>query len=106
MPDLIDAGHVYIALPPLYKVTKGRQERYLKDDDEMNAYFLQTGLEGSKLHVAEDAPPIDDAVLERIARSYLDVVARLEALHRIYPTEVTTALIDAPARVAGRPVDP
>ena len=96
MPDLIDAGHVYIALPPLYKVTKGRQERYLKDDDEMNAYFLQTGLEGSKLHVAEDAPPIDDAVLERIARSYLDVVARLEALHRIYPTEVTTALIDAP----------
>ena len=96
MPELIDAGHVFIALPPLYKVSKGRQERYLKDDDEMNAYFLQAGLEGSRLHVAEDAPPIDDAVLERIARSYLDVVDRLEALNRVYPAELTKALIDAP----------
>ena len=96
MPELIDSGHVLIALPPLYKVAKGRQERYLKDDDEMNAYFLQAGLEGSKLHVSDDAPPIDDAVLEKIARSYLGLVRRLEALHRIYPTELTTALIDAP----------
>ena len=96
MPELIDAGHVFIALPPLYKVSKGRQERYLKDDEEMNAYFLQAGLEGSALHVAEDAPPIDDAVLERIARSYLDVVARLDALNRVYPAELTKALIDAP----------
>ncbi|MYA16702.1 MAG: DNA topoisomerase (ATP-hydrolyzing) subunit B [Gammaproteobacteria bacterium] len=96
MPELIDAGHVFIALPPLYKVSKGRQERYLKDDDEMDAYFLQAGLEGSALHVAEDAPPIDDAVLERIARSYLDVVARLDALNRVYPGELTKALIDAP----------
>ena len=96
MPELIDAGHVFIALPPLYKVSKGRQERYLKDDEEMDAYFLQAGLEGSTLHVAEDAPPIDDAVLERIARSYLDVVARLDALNRVYPAELTKALIDAP----------
>jgi len=96
MPELIDSGHVFIALPPLYKISKGRQERYLKDDDELNAYFLQAGLEGSKLHVAEDTPPIDDAVLERIARSYLDLDARLDALNRIYPAEVTKSLIDAP----------
>ena len=97
MPELIDAGHVFIALPPLYKVSKGRQERYLKDDDDLDAYFLQAGLEGSTLHVAGDAPPIDDAVLERIARSYLELVARLEALHRVYPSELTKALIDAPS---------
>lgn len=97
MPDLIDAGHVFIALPPLYKVSKGRQERYLKGDEERNAYFLQAGLEGSKLHVAKDAPPIDDAVLERIARSYLELEDRLVALHRIYPSELTKALIDVPS---------
>ena len=97
MRELIDAGHVFIALPPLYKVTKSRQERYLKDDEELNGYFLQAGLEGSKLHVASDTPPIDDAVLERIARSYLEVVARLDALHRVYPAELTKALIDAPS---------
>ena len=96
MPELIDSGHVFIALPPLYKVSRGRQERYLKDDDELNAYFLQAGLEGSKLHVSEDAPPIDDAGLEEIARSYLELDARLEALHHIYPVELTKALIDAP----------
>ena len=97
MRELIDAGHVFIALPPLYKVSKSRQERYLKDDEELDAYFLQAGLEGSRLHVASDTPPIDDAVLERIARSYLDVVARLDALHRVYPAELTKALIDAPS---------
>lgn len=96
MPELIDAGHVFIALPPLYKVSKGRQERYLKDDGELEAYFLQAGLEGSELHVAKDAPPIDDAVLERIARAYLELDARLDALHRIYPAELTKALIEAP----------
>ena len=95
MPELIDRGHIYIARPPLYKVKKGRQERYVKDDDELAGYFLQSALEGSRLHANAEAPAIDDASLERLARSYQALVARLEALDRIYPAALTKALLDA-----------
>ena len=97
MPDLITNGNVYIAQPPLYKVKKGRQERYVKDDDELDGYFLQSALESSGLHVNADAPAIEDAYLERLARDYLQVQSRLESLHRIYPTVLTMALLDVEA---------
>ena len=45
MPQLIDAGHIYIALPPLYKVKRGRQEMYLKDDEALADYFVNISLE-------------------------------------------------------------
>ena len=96
MADLIDHGHIFIAQPPLYKVKKGRQERYVKDDDELDAYFLQSALEGSKLHVNAEAPAIDDAYLEQLARDYLSLVARLDALDRVYPAPLTKALLGAP----------
>ena len=96
MAELIEAGHVFIALPPLYKVKRGRQERYVKDDDELEAYFLQSALDGSRLYVNPDAPPIDPAVLERLARDYQDLETRLEALDRVYPAPLTKALLDAP----------
>ena len=96
MLELIDSGHIYIAQPPLYKVKKGRQERYVKDDDELDGYFLQAALEGSALHVNADAPAIDGAYLERTARDYLDVKGRLDALNRVYPVALTMALFDAP----------
>ena len=96
MAELIEHGHVFIALPPLYKVKKGRQERYIKDDDELEAYFLQSALDGSRLHVNPDAPPIDPAVLERLARDYQDLEKRLTALDRVYPASLTKALLDAP----------
>ena len=96
MLELIDSGHIYIAQPPLYKVKKGRQERYVKDDDELDGYFLQAALEGSALHVNAGAPAIDGAYLERTARDYLDVKGRLDALNRVYPVALTMALFDAP----------
>ncbi len=97
MPELVERGHVYIAQPPLYKVKKGKQERYVKDDEELNAYFLQMALDGAKLHVNADAPAIDDSALEELAAEYRRLLGRLDKLYRVYPPVVTQALIDLPA---------
>ena len=80
MPELVERGHIYIAQPPLYKVKKGKQERYVKDDDELNAYLLQQALTGARLYVAQDSPAISDTALEDIARGYLiakNIIQRL-----------------------------
>ncbi|MGE0625098.1 MAG: DNA topoisomerase (ATP-hydrolyzing) subunit B [Pseudomonadales bacterium] len=97
MPELVERGHIYIAQPPLYKVKKGRQERYVKDDEELNAYFLQMALDGAKLHVNADAPAMADTALADLAGEFRRLLGRLDKMHRIYPPVVTRALIDLPA---------
>ena len=97
MPELVERGHVYIAQPPLYKVKKGKQERYVKDDEELNAYFLQMALDGARLHVNADAPAVDDGALAELAGEYKTLLARLAKMGRVYPTIITEALIDLPA---------
>ena len=56
--ELIERGHIYIAQPPLYKISKGKQEQYLKDDDALTGFLTQAALDNSALHVNEDAPGI------------------------------------------------
>ncbi|MDE2306175.1 MAG: DNA topoisomerase (ATP-hydrolyzing) subunit B [Gammaproteobacteria bacterium] len=75
MPVLIERGHIYIAQPPLYKVKKGKQEYYVKDDLELNALLLNTAIDGAALHVNEAAPPLSGPALESLARKYVEVQA-------------------------------
>jgi DNA gyrase subunit B len=99
MPEMIERGHVYIAQPPLYKVKKGKQERYVKDDTELNEYLLQMALDGSSLSVGEGAPPISGVALESIAHKYVAVMGAIQRLSRRYPQSVLEKMIYMPSLV-------
>jgi DNA gyrase subunit B len=96
MPELIERGHIYIAQPPLYKVKKGKQEQYVKDDAELSANLLQTALEGAAL-VAGGKPPLTGAALEELARAYVAVMATIQRLSRRYDGSLLEQLIYLPA---------
>jgi len=97
MRELVERGHVYIAQPPLYKVKKGKQERYVKDDKELHAYLLQLAIDGASLILDEDTPPIADLALENLARQYIMIQAIFNRLEQHTPAEILAALVDLPA---------
>ncbi len=97
MPELIENGHVYIAQPPLYKIKKGKQERYVKDDKELNNYLLQLAIEGARLHVDENAPALSDLALENLSRQYMNLIAVFNRLKRTIPSEFLDNLLNLPA---------
>jgi DNA gyrase subunit B len=96
MRELVDRGHIYIAQPPLYKVKKGKQERYVKDDKELNGYLLQLAIEGATLHLSKDTPAITDLALETLARQFITILAIFERLSRHIPIETLEELVDLP----------
>jgi DNA gyrase subunit B len=69
MPDLIERGYVYIAQPPLYKVKSGKDERYIKDDAELNTYLLKLALDKAVL-IRADGQEITGEALAELARQY------------------------------------
>ena len=97
MRELVDRGHIYIAQPPLYKVKKGKQERYVKDDKELNAYLLQLAIEGTQLHLADGLPALTDLALESLARQYITILAIFNRLQQNMMPEMLEELIDLPA---------
>ena len=93
MPELFERGHIYIAQPPLYKVKKNRQERYVKDDDELNAYFMDMSMQDAKLFVNTEAPAIQGEALETLVVAYQALIQTLMGSRRKYPEELTQALV-------------
>ncbi|MDX9874004.1 MAG: DNA topoisomerase (ATP-hydrolyzing) subunit B [Spongiibacteraceae bacterium] len=96
MPELIERGHIYIAQPPLYKVSRGKQQQYLKDEKAMDEYLTNAALEDAALHVNADAPPITGAALEALVQDYRGVHARIERLSRVYPEIVMKEMVYLP----------
>jgi len=96
MPELIERGHVYIAQPPLYKIKRGKQEVYVKDDNELNAYLLTAALDHAELHVNAGAPALSGAALESLAKEFIAVENIIARLSRRYDVPVLRALASQP----------
>ena len=84
LPEIVEKGYIYIAQPPLYKVKKGKQEHYVKDDAQLNEYLIQLALEKTQLFTDETTPPIQGQGLEKLALAYTQVVSIINRLSRRY----------------------
>ena len=96
MPELIERGHLYIAQPPLYKVKKGRDERYLKEEPELNLYILKLALKNTRLLPAAGEPPLSPSALEVLAQSYTSVLSIFDRLSRQYDRHLLECLLEVP----------
>jgi DNA gyrase subunit B len=96
MPELIQRGYIYIAQPPLYKVKRGKQEQYVKDDKELDNYVLQLAIDNARLHVNKEAPPITGQALETLLKDYYLVTGILRRLTKRYPQEALQAMLGMP----------
>ena len=94
MPELIERGYIYIAQPPLYKIKQGREERYLKDDFELDQYMLNLSMMQAALVPARDAEPITGDALAVIARKYVMADAVVERLSRLMDHDTLHELMD------------
>ncbi|MCX4189739.1 DNA topoisomerase (ATP-hydrolyzing) subunit B [Methylophaga sp. OBS3] len=84
MPELIERGHVYIAQPPLYKIKKGKQERYVKDDAEMERYLTEVALNNASLYPTADSAPIEGSALSVLVEEYQTITAIVRRLSNHY----------------------
>ena len=105
MPELVERGHIYIAQPPLYRASKGRNKQYLKDDHELNELLLTQALDDANLHLAADAPAITKEAFEALAREHGQIENLIKRLHR-YDSRVLHALIEAPELTRATFADP
>ena len=84
LPELIEKGYVYIAQPPLYKIKKGKQEHYVKDDAGLNEYLIQLALDKAQLQTDESTPIIQGQGLEKLSTEYAEVTSVIHRLTRRY----------------------
>jgi DNA gyrase subunit B len=93
MPELVERGHIYIAQPPLYKAKLGKDERYLKDEHELNEFMLRQALVDAALHPAARREPITGDTLAELAKSYLLSEAVIERVSRWIDRDVLLAML-------------
>jgi DNA gyrase subunit B len=93
MPALVERGHVYIAQPPLYKIKHGKEERYLKDDNELAQTMVTIALKDAQLVPREGAEPIRGDALEELARQYLAAEAVVKRIARVIDEAALNAIL-------------
>ncbi|MEM9601546.1 MAG: DNA topoisomerase (ATP-hydrolyzing) subunit B [Pseudomonadota bacterium] len=96
MPELIERGHVFIAQPPLYKVRRGKNERYVKDDDALNSYLTELALQEASLVPGAGAESITGDALAQLCHGFQRVEKMIGRLARRYDAGLLDALVDVP----------
>ena len=95
MPELLERGHIYIAQPPLFKIKKGKRERYLKDEIEKEAFLLELALSDTVLETPE-GEQADESQKEQLRTSYLRMKQEQARLARRYHPNVIEAICSMP----------
>ncbi|MCW8400653.1 DNA topoisomerase (ATP-hydrolyzing) subunit B [Legionella sp. PATHC038] len=86
--ELLERGYIYIAQPPLYKVKRGKQEQYVKDDEALFEYLTQSALDGAAFYPGKDIPPITAMALEELVQQYRRVEKIIKRYKRRYPSDI------------------
>ncbi len=94
MTELVERGHIYIAQPPLYKVKQGRAEKYLKDDQELEIYLLNSALKDAELTTKTNGDVLKEKSLEDIAKQMVLTEAVIRRIARLYDESVLRAIQD------------
>ena len=100
MPEMIEKGYLYIAQPPLYKVTRGRSERYLKDDAELDSYLIDEGTSGEALILPDGTQIAGEDLRDRV-RAASNFKANLARLALRAPADLLEQAAMAGAMAAG-----
>lgn len=96
MKELVERGYIYIAQPPLYKVKRGKQEQYVKDDEALYEYLTQSALEDASFSSARDVLPISSKAFGDLVAEYQRVEKIFRRHARRYPINVLRSLIYLP----------
>lgn len=99
MNELVERGHIYIAQPPLYKVKKGKQEQYVKDDQELESYLIQLMLDKVQFCCNPKSPPISKLAFENLIRQYQQTRQIIQRLSYRYPLDILEQLLYLPMLV-------
>ncbi len=92
MLELVERGHIYIAQPPLYKIKQGREERYIKDDQELDQYLLGSALKDAELLTRTGGEIIKEEALAKIAQQMVLTEAVIRRIARLYDESVLRAI--------------
>ena len=95
MPELLERGHIYIAQPPLFKIKKGKKERYLKDELEKEAYLLELAMNDAELETGK-GQLADEAQKQQLGSAYLKMKQEQSRLSRRYHPDVIVAICSMP----------
>ncbi len=93
MPEMIERGHIYIAQPPLFKIKKGKQEQYLKDEESLTNLLTNIAVDNASLYVSKDAPAIQGVGLENMVKLYQSTMLMIDRMHRRMPKSLLMQLI-------------
>ena len=93
MPELVERGHIYIAQPPLFKVKQGKHEQYLKDEQELDQYLLESAIKDATLLTKKGGSNLTGDALGEIARQMVLTEAVIRRIAPHYDEAVLRAIL-------------